>query len=188
MARMSLPTPTLHTDRLQLRPFSTTDADALYALHSNAHVLRYWDSPPWTEPTRAERFLAACRQIAEDGTGARLAMDRSSDGTFLGWCGLTRYNPDYRSASLGYCLDDAAWGHGYATEGARALLQWGFDTLDLNRVQAEADTRNVASARVLEKLGFVLEGTLREDCVVNGEVSDSWVYGLLRRERRRSSG
>jgi len=49
-------------------------------------------------------------------------------------------------------------------------------------VQAEADTRNAASARVLEKLGFVLEGTLREDCVVNGEVSDSWVYGLLRRE------
>ncbi|GAQ53144.1 putative ribosomal N-acetyltransferase YdaF [Streptomyces acidiscabies] len=62
------------------------------------------------------------------------------------------------------------------------MLRWAFDTLDLNRVQAEADTRNVASARVLEKLGFVREGTLREDCVVNGEVSDSWVYGLLRRE------
>jgi [ribosomal protein S5]-alanine N-acetyltransferase len=63
----------------------------------------------------------------------------------------------------------------------------GFDTLDLNRVQAEADTRNAASARVLEKLGFVREGTLREDCVVNGDVSDSWVYGLLRREWKRSS-
>ena len=57
----------------------------------------------------------------------------------------------------------------------------------LNRVQAEADTRNAASARVLEKLGFVREGTLREDCVVNGEVSDSWVYGLIRREWRPSS-
>ena len=55
---------------------------------------------------------------------------------------------------------------------------------ELNRVQAETDTRNVASARVLEKLGFVREGTLREDCVVNGEVSDSWVYGLIRREWR----
>jgi RimJ/RimL family protein N-acetyltransferase len=83
---------------------------------------------------------------------------------------------------LGYCLDDSAWGHGYATEGARALLGWAFDTLDLNRVQAETDTRNVASARVLEKLGFVREGTLREDCIVNGEVSDSWVFGLLRRD------
>ena len=92
------------------------------------------------------------------------------------------WNPDYRSASLGYCLSDAAWGHGYATEAARSVLHWAFDTLDLNRVQAETDTRNAASARVLEKLGFVREGTLREDCVVDGEVSDSWVYGLLRRE------
>ena len=83
---------------------------------------------------------------------------------------------------MGYCPDDAAWGHGYATEAGRALLQWAFDRLDLNRVQAETDTRNVASARVLEKLGFVREGTLREDCVVNGEVSDSWVYGLIRRQ------
>ena len=68
------------------------------------------------------------------------------------------------------------------------MLQWAFDTLDLNRVQAETDTRNAASARVLEKLGFVREGTLREDCVVNGDVSDSWVYGLIRREWRPSSG
>jgi RimJ/RimL family protein N-acetyltransferase len=111
-------------------------------------------------------------------------MDRSSDGAFIGWCGLTRWNPDYRSASLGYCLSDAAWGHGYATEAARALLRWAFDTLDLNRVQAETDTRNLASARVLEKVGFVREGMLREDCIVNGEVSDSWVFGLLRREWR----
>jgi [ribosomal protein S5]-alanine N-acetyltransferase len=179
-----LPTPTLDTARLRLRPFTGSDADALFALHSNAHVLRYWDSPPWSERERADRFIAACRQLAEDGSGARLAIDRDSDAAFLGWIGLTRWNPDFRSASLGYVLEQAAWGHGYATEAARAVLQWAFDTLDLNRVQAEADTRNAASARVLEKLGFVLEGTLREDCVVNGEVSDSWVFGLLRREWR----
>ena len=188
MARMSLPTPTLHTERLTLRPFADADEDALFELHSNAHVLRYWDSPPWSEPARAERFVSVCRQMADDGTGARLAMDRASDGAFIGWCSLTRWNPDYRSASLGYCLGDAAWGHGYATEAARAVLQWGFDTLDLNRVQADTDTRNVASARVLEKVGFVREGTLREDCVVNGEVSDSWVFGLLRREWQALSG
>jgi RimJ/RimL family protein N-acetyltransferase len=178
---MSLPTPTLHTERLRLRPFTEADADALFELHSNAYVLRYWDSPPWSEHARAERFIIACGQMADEGTGARLAMDRVSDGTFLGWCSLTRWNPDYRSASLGYCLDDAAWGHGYATEAAHGLLQWAFDTLDLNRVQAETDTRNQASARVLEKLGFVREGTLREDCVGAGVVSDSWVSGLLRR-------
>jgi ribosomal-protein-alanine N-acetyltransferase len=160
---MSLPAPTLHTARLRLRPFDDADTDPLFALHSSADVLRYWDAPPWSERARAERFITACRQMAEEGTGARLAVDR---------------------VSLGYCYDDAAWGHGYATEAARALLRWAFDTLDLNRVQAETDTRNMASARVLEKLGFVREGTLREDCIVNGEVSDSWVYGLIRREWR----
>ena len=184
MARMSLPTPTLHTDRLGLRPFTAEDADALWSLHSSALVLRYWDAPPWGEPARAERFIAACRQMAEEGTGARLAVDRASDGAFLGWCSVTRWNPDHRSAAMGYCFTERAWGHGYATEAADALLRWAFETLDLNRVQAETDTRNVASARVLEKVGFVREGTLREDCVVDGEVSDSWVFGLLRREWR----
>jgi ribosomal-protein-alanine N-acetyltransferase len=186
MARMSLPTPTLESARLRLRPFASADADALFALHSNAHVLRYWDSPPWSEPARADRFLAACESMAQEGTGARLAIDRISDNAFVGWCSLTRWNPDYRSASMGYCLDEVAWGQGYATEAARAVLRWAFTTLDLNRVQAETDTRNEASAHVLEKLGFVREGTLREDCIVNGEVSDSWVYGLLRREWRSS--
>ena len=83
---------------------------------------------------------------------------------------------------LGYCLDEPAWGQGFATEAAGTLLQWAFNTLNLNRVQSEADTRNAASDRVLEKLGFLREGTLRENCIVDGEVSDSWVYGLLRRE------
>jgi ribosomal-protein-alanine N-acetyltransferase len=184
---MPLPAPTLLTDRLRLRPFAEADAGDLFALHSNADVLRYWDSPPWTDPARAERFIAVCRQLAEEGTGVRLAVESLADERFIGWCTLHRWNPDFRSASLGYCYSEASWGHGYATEAARELLRWAFETLDLNRVQAETDTRNRASARVLGKLGFVLEGTLREDCVVDGDVSDSWVYGLLRREWRPSS-
>ena len=180
MTRMDLHTPTLHTDRLRLRPFDDADADALYAMQSSAHVLRYWDAPPWTERDLAAKFIAKCQQMAEDGTGARLAVDRVEGGAFIGWISLTRWNPDYRSAALGYCFIEDAWGHGYATEAAHAVLQWAYETLDLNRVQAETDTRNVGSARVLEKVGFVHEGTLRQDCVVNGDVSDSWVYGLIR--------
>ena len=103
----------MHTPRLRLRPFTDVDADALFDLHSSARVLRYWDAPPWSERTRAERFIAVCQQMANEGTGARLAMDRLSDGAFIGWSSLTRWNPDYRSASLGYCLHDAAWGQGY---------------------------------------------------------------------------
>jgi [ribosomal protein S5]-alanine N-acetyltransferase len=179
---MPLPTPTLHTDRLLLRPFSEADTDAIFALHTNAQVLRYWDSPPWKTRAQAERFIAMCSQIEQEGSGARLVIERAADAAFIGWCCLVKWDPGYRSAKLGYCLDDAVWGLGFATEAANALLKWAFDTLDLNRVQSEADTRNLASGRVLEKLGFVHEGTLREDCIVSGEVSDSWVYGLLRRE------
>jgi RimJ/RimL family protein N-acetyltransferase len=140
MACVSLLTPTLRTNRLLLRPFTNADADDLFALHTNALVLRYWDAPPWSDPARAERFIADCERMEEEGTGARLALEGAADG---------------------------------------ALLDWAFATLGLNRVQAETDTRNAASARVLEKLGFVREGTLREDCVVNHEVSDSWVFGLI---------
>ena len=167
---------------MRLRPFSETDADDIFALQSNAYVLRYWDSPPWVDRSSAARFIAACQRMADEGSGARVAIERRHDRAFVGWCVLNSWNPDFRSASLGYCLTEAAWGHGYATEAARVLLEWAFGALDLNRVQAEADTRNVASARVLEKLGFVHEGTLREDCIVNGDVSDTWVYGLLRRD------
>ncbi len=85
MARMSLPTPTLHTARLRLRPFTSADADALFALHSSAYVLRYWDAPPWSERERAEHFIAACELMAEKEAGRGWPWTvsptrRSSDG------------------------------------------------------------------------------------------------------------
>lgn len=177
---MPIVTPTLHTERLLLRPFQPSDAEELFALQSSASAMRYWDSPPWTDRSFVQRFFDSGKRQEEEGTGTRVAIERAEDQTFLGWCTFNSWNPTFRSASLGYAVTERAWGHGYATEAARALLEWAFTTFDLNRVQAEADTRNIASAKVLEKLGFVLEGTLREDCIVNGEVSDSWIYGLLR--------
>lgn len=65
---MLLPTPTLHTARLLLRPFTEADTDAIFSLLSNPHVLRYWDAPPWKERAQAERFIARCKQAAEDGS------------------------------------------------------------------------------------------------------------------------
>lgn len=181
---MTLDTPVLRTARLRLRPARADDVEDLLAMHRSATVLRYWDAPPWTGREQAERFVARCDELARDGSGVRPVVERASDGALLGWCSLTRWDPVFRSAALGFCYRERAWGQGHASEAARALLTWAYDHLDLNRVQAEADTRNAGSARVLEKLGFVREGTLREDCVVDGVVSDSWVYGLLRRDWR----
>lgn len=128
--------------------------------------------------------------MGQDGSGTRLVIERAADAAFLGWCCLMNWNPEHRRATLRYCLAEAAWGRGIATEAARTLLQWAFDTLDLNRLQSQTDTRNVASSRVLEQLGFTREGRLREDCIVDGDASHTSVYGLLRREwaaRRLSS-
>ena len=180
---MALPTPTLHTSRLLLRPFNECDANAILAIFNNPRVMRYWDGPAWTSPVQAARFIAVCRRMEDEGSGVRMAVVRAEDSQLIGQCAIFRWNPTYRSAETGYCLDDAVWGQGFATEALDGLLQWAFDTMDLNRVQAALDTRNPASARVLEKLGFLREGTMLEDCIVNGEVSDSWVYGLLRRYR-----
>ena len=185
---MPLHTPTLQTTRLLLRPFEEADVEAIYALQSNARVLRYWDSPPWTDRARAEAFIAACRQMEEEGSGARFAIETGRERMFIGWCSMFGWNPVYRSLRIGYCLDEPAWGKGYATEAVRAMLHWACDALDVNRVNAELDTRNAASARVLEKLGFEREGLRREDCVVAGEVSDSWIYGLLRRDWKAAEG
>ena len=179
---MPLPTPTLQTARLLLRPFAESDIEAICALQSNARVLRYWDSPPWTDRSRADAFIATCRKMEEDQSGARFAIEARGNSAFVGWCATFGWNPVHRSLGIGYCFDEAVWGKGYATEAVRAMLQWAYGALDLNRVEAELDTRNAASARVLEKLGFQQEGLRREDCIVSGEVSDSWIYGLLRRD------
>ena len=174
--------PTLTTARLGLRPFRAADRREVFELHSHARVMRYWDSAPWSDETQADRFLARCRALSDNEAGARVAVERRDTGRFIGWIGLQHWDHDNRSANLGYVFAEHAWGQGYATEAGRALLEWGFDVMDLNRVSAQTDTRNEASARVLTKLGFTLEGILRENVIVDGEVSDDATYSLLRRE------
>ena len=182
MRLMPLLAPTLTTARLVLRPFRDADRREVFELHSHARVMRYWDSAPWSDETQADRFLSRCRALSDNEAGARVAVERRDTGRFIGWIGLQHWDHDNRSANLGYVFAEHAWGQGYATEAGRALLEWGFDVMDLNRVSAQTDTRNEASARVLTKIGFTLEGILRENVIVDGEVSDDATYSLLRRE------
>ena len=90
MINMSLITPTLHTARLLLRPFTAGDTDAIYALMRNASVLRYWDAPPWSERTTADRFIARCKEVEQEGRGVQLAIERTADRVFIGWCGFMK--------------------------------------------------------------------------------------------------
>lgn len=175
-------TPTLRTSRALLRPFTPDDTDAIFALLSNPHLLRYWNEPTWSERAQAERFTAMCNEIEEEDIRVHLAIERVADGAFIGWCFLEDWDPRHRRAAVGLCLDEKVWGQGFASEVTATLVQWAFDTLNLNRIETDTDPRNIAAARALEKLGFVREGLLREDCIVNDEVCDSLMYGLLRRE------
>lgn len=97
-------------------------------------------------------------------------------------CTLFAFSAQCRRAEVGYALASQCWGCGYMDEALRALLGYGFGELGLNRVEADIDPRNKASARSLERLGFVKEGHLRERWVVGDEVSDTALYGLLARD------
>lgn len=173
---------TLHTPRLLLRPLAPADSDALFAMRSDPRVQRYGSHAPWTERAIAVAYIERNVQAMAEGAHAQFAIERREDGRVVGTCTLYRLDAQSRRADCGYVLLPAEWGKGYATEAMSALLDWGFEALALHRVEADIDPRNTASAKLLERLGFAREGHLRERWIVEGEISDSWLYGLLARE------
>ena len=173
----------LETERLSLRPLGEGDAEALFTIFADARVMRYWSSPPWKDHEPAHAMIEADREAATREF-LRLGLERKEDGRLLGTCTLFAIHEASRRAETGYALASHAWGHGYMLEAMGALLRYGFETLDLNRIEADIDPRNEPSARLLERLGFRREGLLRERWIVGGEVSDSTLYGLLRRDWR----
>ena len=180
--------PELDTPRLRLRPLQDADAEALFAIFSNPVAMRYWSTAPWTDIAQAQRRIADDAAEHERGQHLALGIVRRVDGRLIGRCTLFDLWPSCRRAQVGYILDASAWGQGFAAEAVGALLRHGFEAMDLNRVEADIDPRNTASARLLQRLGFSREGLLRERWIVDGEVSDSEVYGLLKREFPVSAG
>jgi RimJ/RimL family protein N-acetyltransferase len=172
----------LRTPRLELRPFGPGDADALFALNGDPAVMRYGSSAPWTDRQRALDRLERDRCEMAAGHSVCLAIVPTGTGAPVGQCSLFSLDAQCRRAEVGYSLMPSNWGRGYANEAVSALLDWSFGELDLNRVEADVDPRNTASARALERLGFRREGHLRERWIVDGEVCDSWLYGLLVRD------
>jgi RimJ/RimL family protein N-acetyltransferase len=149
----------LETERLLLRQFTPDDVDNLLALDSDIEVRRYLDMP--MSPTRdiiAEhtlpRFMAYYAQY--DSYGFWAAIEKTSHA-FLGWFHFRPAADDPEEIELGYRLQRLAWGNGYATEGAQALIDKGFLELGVPRVVATALAVNVASIRVMEKAGLTLE-------------------------------
>ncbi|MEP7100896.1 MAG: GNAT family N-acetyltransferase [Burkholderiales bacterium] len=174
----------LDSERLQLRPLVAHDAQALYAIFSDPRVMRYWSTPPWTQLAQAETRIADETEGMRAGRSLRLGLVRTSDDALLGTCSLFSFNEACRRAEIGYALARSAWGAGLMHEALQVLLRYAFGDLQLHRLEADIDPRNAASARSLERLGFVKEGHLRERWIVDGEVSDSALYGLLQSDWR----
>ncbi len=172
----------LRTERLRLRPLTPGDAEAMFAVFGDPAVTRYWSTPAWTSVATARSMIAADQQAMAAGRYLRLGIEPVAAPGVIGMCTLYDFMVQCRRAEIGYALAKAHWGRGCMHEALRALLDHGFGELDLNRVEADIDPRNGASARSLERLGFVREGVMRERWIVGDEVSDTAFYGLLRRD------
>jgi RimJ/RimL family protein N-acetyltransferase len=176
----------LSTSRLELRPLCRGDALPLYGIYADPEFMRYWSTPAWTGIDQAAALIEGdLRELAE-GQHIRLGIFRRASAALIGTCSLFNFSAQCRRAEIGYGIARAQWRQGYMTEAVTALIDYAFLTLDLNRLEADIDPRNTASASSLERLGFVKEGLLRERWTVAGEVSDSALYGLLARDWRRA--
>lgn len=173
--------PILRTGRLVLRPFENEDAADLLRVFAEPEVVRYWSSGAWTDIAQAEAMIAEARQAYRDGGLARYAIALADTNRLIGICNLRGFFEQNRRCELGYALGRAYWGQGFAAEALEALLDHAFHVLDINRIEADIDPRNEASARLLEKLGFRREGYMPERWIVHGEKADTAFYGLLRR-------
>ena len=177
----------IRTTRLVLRPPERDDAQALFSIFSDPEVMRYWSTPPWQSLDDATTCIERDRAAQVDGSSLRLLLEPAAGGPVVGAISLLGFVEASRRAEVGYILSRAAWGRGLIHEALGALLEHAFAKLSLRRIEADIDPRNERSARVLERLGFVREGFLRERWLVGDEVSDTAFYGLLAREWRAGS-
>jgi RimJ/RimL family protein N-acetyltransferase len=146
------------TPRLLLRELQATDAPGMFALDSDPLVHRYLGSRPVQTLAQSQEIIAfVWRQYQENGIG-RWAVELKETGEFLGWAGLKLIreplNGHVDFYEVGYRLIRRFWGHGYATEAARASVAYGFEVLQLPVLYAIADMQNLASRAVLAKVGF----------------------------------
>ena len=180
--------PVLETRRLRLRPLTMRDERDMYRYASDPEVSRHvlWDAHESPRDTRSA-LRSAIRQYRSGAPGS-FAIERRSDRRMIGTIGFMWINCEHRSTEVGYSLARDCWNFGYATEALAAVLDFGFDTLGLHRIEAQHETDNPASGRVMEKCGMTLEGTLRGRVFNKGRFSDVRLYAILREDPRPHGG
>lgn len=151
----------LETERLHIRPARIEDADNLFVLNSDPEVVRYTGDASFQTMLDAQNVIKERMMAQFEKHKMSRFMVFLKDGTFLGWCGL-KYFPETNEVDLGYRFMKKFWGKGFATESSRACLDYGFRTLGLKRIIAKAMPDNVASIKVMQKLGMTFRGYVND--------------------------
>ncbi len=172
--------PVIEASRVRFRHLEEADIDSLFAIFSDEEAMRYWGSPPFAERGDAVNYLADIHEHFRKKTLFQWGIAQKSDDKIIGTSTLFHTDEKNRRAEIGYALNREFWGKGYITEALNSLLKFAFEELNLHRIEADVDPRNLASIRVLERFGFQKEGYLRERWIVQGEIQDALFYGLLR--------
>ena len=176
MSKFRLP---IRTERLVLRDLLPSDLEALHACTSDPGVTHFMYYAPMSL-SQTEQYLREmiAAQLLRPRRAWELAIVRSADGVVLGACDITLNEPG--AGDLGYLLARFAWGYGYATEAACAMVREGFETLGLERIDGLCHIEHLASAHVLEKAGLLHERLLRSYKTVKGEPWDMLLYSRTR--------
>ncbi len=177
--------PTLETERLRLRRITLADRPAWFAVFNSPGTLDYLSD--FERAPRAQvmdEIVAWSERIIAEKSGIRWAITLKPADKMIGSCGFHLYDPANRRAEIGYELHSAYWRRGLMSEAVLALLRFCFERLGLHRVEADVTEGNVASAALLKKLGFALEGCWRERIYWRGGYHSLWQFGLLAPEFR----
>lgn len=174
--------PTLQTERLALRALRASDAEAVFAIFSDDAVTRYNDLDSFTTLGEAANMIERITERNRDGNTLWWGVTLPENDRVIGVCGFNGFRRQWFTAAIGYDVATAYWNRGYMTEALRAIMRYGFESLNVNRIEALVVPGNDPSARVLEKLDFRREGLLRDYGFWKNRFWDLHLFALLKRE------
>jgi len=172
--------PTLETDRLILRRIAMRDAKDIFAYSSDPEVARHvlWSAQKHiSEAKEYIRFMN--RRYRNDQPSSWGIIDKRTDA-LVGTIGYMDYNEDNASVEVGYSLARSLWNGGYMTEALSRVIEYTFEAMDVNRIEAQHELDNPSSGRVMEKCGMIKEGVLRQRLYNKGRFVDVALYAILR--------
>ena len=174
--------PELNTKRLLLRQMTQEDDRNLLEVLSDEDTCKYLTHNAVNDIVIIQRMISGMKRFFDEKQRIRWGIADRQDNSIIGHCGYFDIDNANSCAEISYCLKSGLWGQGIMTEALDAMLRFGFEDYGLNRIVAKVMKDNIASVKVLQKLGFVQEGLLRESMYKNGQYHDLMFFSILKSE------